>query len=115
MTAFHLKRGQSTEDLALRHLQTKGLELICRNFSSRLGELDLVMMDGNELVFVEVRYRKSSEFGSAVESVDFHKQSKLRKAAELFMQKMPDLEYVGCRFDVIGVTGKQVEWIRNAF
>lgn len=112
--------GKLAEDFAQQHLQRYGLRLLCRNWSCRSGELDLVMLDGDTVVFVEVRYRRHAAWGGALESVDMRKQQKLIKAAQLFLLKESRWAKHPCRFDVvaIGATGSDAEkanWIRNAF
>jgi len=112
--------GQLAEDFAQRHLQQQGLRLLCRNWSCRSGELDLVMLDGDTVVFVEVRYRRHAAWGGALESVDLRKQQKLIKAAQLFLQKESRWARHPCRFDVvaIGAAASEAEkpnWIQNAF
>ena len=111
--------GRSAETLALCHLSGKGLRLLERNWSCRSGELDLVMLDGDTVVFVEVRYRRHAAWGGAVESVDMRKQQKLIKAAQLFLQKESRWAKHPCRFDVVAIaaTGdnQDLNWIRNAF
>ena len=94
--------------------------MIDRNFRCRLGEIDLVMQDGECLVFVEVRYRKAHGFGSAATSVDVRKQRKLTRAARFFLSRHRRLANRPVRFDVIGidvVAGDElrIEWIRDAF
>src|SRR5690606_19781144 len=78
--------GREAEAYALRHLQEHGLTLITQNWSCRRGELDLVMLDGDTVVFVEVRYRRHAGWGGALESVDYRKQEKLTLAAQTFLQ-----------------------------
>jgi putative endonuclease len=111
--------GKLAEDLTLRHLETCGLSLICRNWSCRSGELDLVMLDGDTVVFVEVRYRRHAAWGGALESVDLRKQQKLIKAAQLFLLKESCWAKHPCRFDVVAMGsaegGAHPSWIRNAF
>ena len=111
--------GRSAETLALRHLCNSGLRLLARNWSCRSGELDLVMLDGDTVVFVEVRYRRHAAWGGAVESVDARKQQKLVRAAEHFLQKESRWARHPCRFDVIaiGSTAQRapLTWIRNPF
>ncbi|AGA87763.1 MAG: YraN family protein [Gammaproteobacteria bacterium HGW-Gammaproteobacteria-9] len=111
--------GRSAESLALHHLSSKGLRLLERNWSCRSGELDLVMLDGDTVVFVEVRYRRHTAWGGALESVDMRKQHKLIKTAQLFLQKESRWARSPCRFDVVAIaaTGKteDLNWIRNAF
>jgi putative endonuclease len=112
--------GQLAEDLAQRHLQTHGLRLLHRNWTCRSGELDLVMLDGDTVVFVEVRYRRHAAWGGALQSVDLRKQQKLIKAAQLFLLKESRWARHPCRFDVVAIeattgTAEQPNWIRNAF
>ena len=111
--------GRFAEDLALHHLCSDGLRLLERNWSCRSGELDLVMLDGDTVVFVEVRYRRHVAWGGALESVDRRKQHKLIKTAQLFLQKESRWASRPCRFDVVAIsaTGNNgaINWIRNAF
>jgi len=111
--------GQQAEDRAQAQLEQEGLRLLARNWSCRSGELDLVMLDGDTVVFVEVRYRRHAEWGGALESVDRRKQQKLIKTAQLFLQKESRWARHPCRFDVIAIdaaSGRQApNWIRNAF
>lgn len=110
-------RGRDAEDRACHYLQARGLQLLHRNYRSKRGEIDLILQDTDSLVFVEVRYRRQAGFGSAAESVDWRKQSKLIACARHFMQAHPDAARQPCRFDVISVNGlsHDIDWIRNAF
>ncbi|HYQ71849.1 MAG TPA: YraN family protein [Gammaproteobacteria bacterium] len=110
-------RGREAETLAWHYLQSRGLRLLQRNYRSRGGEIDLVLQDRDSLVFVEVRYRRGTRFGSGAESVDRHKQSKLVACARHYLQTYPSLARQPCRFDVVSVsgTGASIEWIRDAF
>lgn len=111
--------GSEAEDFACKYLQNQGLTLIERNFSSRRGELDLVMLETKQLVFIEVRYRKSNVYGSALESVNQKKINKLLTAAQFFLLKHTEYNQYAARFDVIGLSGSldnpQIDWIKNAF
>ena len=102
------------ESAALEFLQKRGLVLVARNFRCRTGEIDLVMMDGDTLVFVEVRARASPEMGSAAESITPAKRRRILSAARYYLMKhdaQPD-----CRFDAVLFEGKdEPEWIRGAF
>lgn len=115
----HLARGRSTEALAHDYLVRQGLRLLTQNWSCRSGELDLVMLDGDTVVFVEVRYRRHAAWGGAAASVDSRKQQKLIRAAELFLQKEARWARHPCRFDVIALDANEPitdqHWIRNAF
>ena len=110
-------QGTAAEDLALHYLEVRGLVLVTRNFRCRTGELDLIMRDGEQLVFVEVRSRRNSRYGTPAESVTRTKQQRLLRAAAFYLQRQHlDLP---CRFDVVAIlepSGEpQVEWIRDAF
>jgi putative endonuclease len=112
--------GNVAEQLAFRYLRDRGLAPVARNFRCRHGEIDLVMLDDECLVFVEVRYRSPGSFASAVMTVDRKKQSKLVRTAEMFLATRRGFSSHRARFDVIGVderrNGQQsVEWIRDAF
>ncbi len=111
--------GRQAEATALRHLKAQGLKEIETNFRCRMGEIDLVMKDGNCLVFAEVRFRKENRFASATASVDLHKQRKIIRAAAAFLGRHPQFSDCTVRFDVIGLdqSGDQtsLKWIRDAF
>ncbi|MBU0501111.1 MAG: YraN family protein [Gammaproteobacteria bacterium] len=111
------RTGREAEDLALAYLTGRGLRLIERNYSTRLGEIDLVMGDGDCLVFVEVRFRRPGRFGDAVESVGRRKQGRLLRVAEAFLLEHPVQARRPCRFDVVGMGADQgkIEWIQDAF
>lgn len=111
--------GQLWEDAALAHLRKAGLELVARNFHCRFGEIDLVMRDGNAVVFVEVRYRDDATRGGGTASVGPAKQRKLVQTAQIFLQAHAQYAALPCRFDVVGCSGTPqhpaLEWTRNAF
>lgn len=112
--------GREAETRALQHLQQQGLQLIAQNWLCKRGELDLVMLDGDTVVFVEVRYRRHSAWGGALESVDFRKQQKLVLAAQLFLQSETQWADAACRFDVVAIEGDPrggppLSWIKHAF
>lgn len=112
------KFGSVAEDLACNYLQANGLLLVERNFYCRLGEIDLIMRDRDDIVFVEVRSRKHHLADSdlnPIDSIDLYKQKKIVNSATFFLQKKRWLDKVNCRFDVIGIHNSQLEWIKNAF
>lgn len=96
-----------------------GLRLLERNFASRFGEIDLVMEDAGTLVFVEVRYRKSTLRGSGAETVTVQKQGRLSRTAGWYLVKHPARAEQYCRFDIVSIDSQQtdpcVNWIKNAF
>ena len=112
-------RGDAVETAALAFLQRHGLRLLARNAQARGGELDLVMLDGDAVVFVEVRYRATSAFGGGAASVDAGKRRKLVRAAQAYLLRYPQHAESPCRFDVIDASGDpgapQIEWLRDAF
>jgi putative endonuclease len=106
--------GGEMERLACAYLQGRGLRLLERNYRCRRGEIDLVMREAGTLVFVEVRFRASTGFGTPAETVDIFKQRKLAAAASHYLQHYPTNR--PCRFDVIALGGNnRVDWIRDAF
>lgn len=117
--AKHLKDGYWAEEHACKILRKKGLRLIERNYNCRFGEIDLVMQDGEYLVFVEVRLRKNTAYGAASETVDWRKQQKLRRTAEYYLLQRVGSVDTPCRFDIFAITGDpaaaETQWISNAF
>ncbi len=108
--------GTQAESLACVHLERAGLKLLTRNYRCPQGEIDLVMQERDSLVFVEVRYRRSSRFGSAAESVDTRKQARLQLAAAHYLSRHGGDR--ACRFDVVAISGgrpPEIEWLRDAF
>lgn len=118
LSKFSNKRSQGSiyEQKARVYLETQGLKFIAANQTFKCGELDLVMADGDTIVFVEVRQRKSSRFGSAVESIDYRKQQKWLNAANmwLFTKRNQSLDTAKCRFDVVAFEGDNPPlWLPN--
>jgi putative endonuclease len=111
--------GAQFEQRARRDLERAGLTLLSQNYTTRHGELDLVMRDGDTIVFVEVRYRRSASHGDAAASVTRSKQVKLILAAQHWLAAHPRQATAPCRFDVVSYDGvgeaiKQT-WLRGAF
>ncbi len=112
--------GFDAEQHAFDFLKRQRLVPVCRNFLCRLGEIDLIMLDGACLVFIEVRYRASNRVASARQTVDIHKQRKLIRTAALFIAKRSRFAHSTVRFDVIAIDaderdGQTLEWIKDAF
>ena len=114
-------KGSIAERAAARYLMSKGLKDLERNFRCKLGEIDLIMRDQDQLVFVEVRFRKSSRYGSAASTVDASKQRKLRATATYYL-KVRKLLQAPVRFDVLGMQPSpsapddyEYQWIKSAF
>ena len=112
--------GLNAEQTAYQHLIGRGLKPVRRNFRSRRGEIDLIMLDDACLVFVEVRYRTDTSFVPAAQTVDIHKQRKLASAAAMFLSMNPYFSEHVCRFDVLGIdrgaAGEiSIDWMQDAF
>ncbi len=132
LTSPKQRQGSRFEQQACEYLQTQGLRLVAQNWQQpKIGELDLVMIETSSawstLVFIEVRQRKSSNYGDAALSVTASKQRKVIKTAQSFLQQYPEYAHYDCRFDVIAYDtmsksnsrneqlDHQPEWIQNAF
>lgn len=110
------RQGYAAEQLALDYLLSRGLGLVARNWRVRSGEIDLVVADGAELVFVEVRQRSGTGWGGAAASVTAVKQTRVRRAAAAFLaSRFARRAWPAARFDVIAIDGARIEWIRGAF
>ena len=112
-------RHHWSEDIAAEFLQRQGLELLVTNYRNRTGEIDLIMIDDQTLVFVEVKQRRDGQFGRPEESVGMAKQAKLRRTAASYLQRHDRSQSWPCRFDVVAITGSPhapvCRWIQNAF
>ncbi|MGK8280606.1 YraN family protein [Enterobacter hormaechei] len=108
--------GDAWELKARRWLEGKELRFVAANVRGRGGEIDLIMKDGQTIVFVEVRFRQSSRFGGAAASVTLAKQQKLLQTAHLWLARHNgSFDTVDCRFDVVAFTGNAIDWLKNAF
>lgn len=112
-------RGAAVEAAARVHLSRAGLRDVAANANYRFGELDLVMLEGATLVFIEVRYRRDARFGGGAASVDIHKRRKLVQAAHAFLTNHPKHATAPCRFDVVEADGDpaspRLTWLKDAF
>jgi len=111
--------GAQWEKTAESFLRSHGLKLLQRNFISRFGEIDLIMEDEETVVFIEVKYRKSSQRGSGADAVTFHKQGRISRTAAWYLAKNPHRAGQYCRFDVISIQPQKgdrgISWIKSAF
>ncbi|AVE07234.1 YraN family protein [Pseudomonas palleroniana] len=112
--------GKDAELQALQYLQRQGLRLLAQNWLCKRGELDLVMLDGDTVVFVEVRYRKHAQWGGALASIDGRKRQKLILAAQVFLQTEHRWADSPCRFDVVAIESTplgpaDLNWLKDAF
>ena len=117
--AYRQRVGKWGEDQALAYLSSKGLCLIGRNVRTAHGEIDLIMADGEQLVFVEVKTRTSLDFGNPEESITSKKRARMVASVESYLQKSPE-NYQEWRIDVIAIYGMagdsapEIEWFENA-
>jgi len=103
-----LKKGKYFEDLACQYLTSLGYEILIRNFHCRYGEIDIVALEGETLVFVEV---KGTHTGlEPAERIDYKKLSKIYMCIDEFLKEYPARE---CRVDAIIIKGNQIEHLRN--
>jgi putative endonuclease len=126
------RSGNLAEQFASDYLKEQKLRIIDKNFLCKAGEIDIIALDpqANTLVFIEVRFRKNSHFGSALESVTYKKQQKIIRAAHYFLALNKQLQKHACRFDVVALENSdnkekkayqankacyKVEWIKDAF
>ena len=105
-------QGRDWEQTALRYLRRHGLVLVDANFTCKGGEIDLIMRDGEGLVFVEVRQRADRRHGGAAASITPAKIRRLIRAAQVYLQRLPTLP--PCRFDVVAIDGEELDWLRDA-
>ncbi len=110
--------GKQGEDLAVQFLKKKGYKILERNFHKRYAEIDIIAIDGDTLVFVEVKTRTSDEFGNPLEGIGPWKQKALKRAALFYKsihQELPE----GLRIDAVAVSLSparvvaQIELVKN--
>ena len=113
-----LPLGRRGERAAEKHLRRNGYRIVARNYRAAGAEIDLVAMDGETLVFVEVKTRRSREAGAPEEAVDERKQARMRRAAEIFATRYR-ADDITMRFDIVAVDASgerlEIELLRNAF
>jgi putative endonuclease len=119
MVAPHLLQGRKGERIACLYLLRQGFDILARRYRGRSGEVDIIAFEKDLLVFVEVKTRRSQEFGEPWEFVDWQKQQILRRTAEEFIADH-DLGQYTYRFDIVGVLAREksraeVALYRNAF
>ena len=113
------QQGADWEQTAESFLIAHGLKTVRRNYQVRSGEIDLVMLDKETLVFVEVRYRGNDGHGSGAESVTWTKQKRIIRAAQHYLQRYDRHQFLSCRFDVVSIGRKEgrvvLDWVQSAF
>jgi putative endonuclease len=113
-----IRTGKKGEDIAVTYLKSAGYRIIERNYKCLFGEIDIVAKDGNTVVFVEVKSRKSEEFGDPQVAVGLEKQKKISKISLNYLEEKK-IYPCNARFDVVAIkmlpSGNKVELIQNAF
>ena len=115
MTQNKRKIGAHYETLTADLLEKSGMTVLERNFRCRSGEIDIIAKDGNCLVFVEVKYRRTETAGSALDAIDRKKAARIRRAAAFYLSSRRYPENTLCRFDAAGIDGDRITYIKNAF
>ncbi len=109
------QRGTAFESLAADYLTDRGVQIICRNDRGKHGEIDLIGLDGEYLVFIEVKYRASGKMGSPLDAVDAGKRRRILETARHYLYENHYRTDAPVRFDCVGIAGKNIEWVKNAF
>jgi putative endonuclease len=109
------RQGNAFEKLAAEYLKEQGLKIIKLNFYCKMGEVDIIAMDGDYLVFIEVKYRKSSSKGSALSAVTFGKMKKISRVADFYMYSHKISGDTPVRFDVVAIEEGHLTHLKNAF
>lgn len=107
--------GQEKERLAENYLKERGVRILCRNFRCRQGEIDLIGADGAYLVFIEVKYRNSNRLENPFAAVGTAKQRKICRTADYYRLVKGVPADMPIRYDVVGICGEMIEWMKNAF
>jgi putative endonuclease len=114
------KKGEHYETLARQWLQTKGLNIVEQNYHCRFGEIDLIMLDQDYLCFIEVKFRRSNDFGGSAYSLPVSKQRKITRSALHYIEHHRVYRNHAMRFDALLIQGNdgdapRFNWIQNAF
>lgn len=107
--------GSKKEILAADYLKDNNISILEMNYRNRFGEIDIIARDGNTLVFVEVKYRKTASCGSPEEAVNYRKIRTICKVADYYRVVKNINPTMQCRFDVIAICGNTINWHQNAF
>lgn len=108
-------KGGSYEQKAADFLIARGYEILEMNFRCRMGEVDIIARDGDYLVFVEVKYRRSASRGLPMEAVGYAKQKKISSVASYYLMKHGYYDNTSVRFDVVAILGEEIRLFANAF
>ena len=107
------QKGAFYEDAAVKFLENNGVIILEKNYRCRLGEIDIIGIDNDALVFFEVKYRTGDMFGSPLEAIDVRKQRKIISVAKYYLAYKNNDKFI--RFDAIGIDREKIDWVKNAF
>lgn len=107
------KIGTTYEEIAANYLQERGVRIIAMNYRISAGEVDLIGEDKENIIFIEVKYRKTASYGEPWEAVSIHKQKKICKVARQYCYSKRIRKQV--RYDIISIRGEEITWFQNAF
>lgn len=110
------KIGNHYEDIAADYLKSRGYKILSRNYRNRYGEIDIIAMYEQTLVYCECKYRSGERYGDPIDAVDERKQKKICRTALYHYSKFGYDKNMPCRFDVIGIYGDDIiRHVENAF
>jgi len=106
--------GKKYESVVANYFKQKGYKILERNFSTKIGEIDLICQDGNFFVFIEVKYKSSAKFGRPIEMITKEKIRKIRQTAILYLKTKKLLD-ASVRFDAVEILDNEIRHIEDAF
>ena len=104
-----------SQQLVTEYLIDNNYVILERNYQTKTGEIDIIAKDDNCIVFIEVKFRSSSRYGSSLDAVNYRKQQTIRHVARIYLSTRYKSLDIPCRFDVIGMDGNNITHIKNAF
>ncbi len=107
--------GDYYESMAAEYLQHNGFQIIERNYKCKFGEIDIIAKKNNTISFIEVKYRKNTDFGYAIEAVSKEKQNRIRKTAAYYIKERKPEKNTAYSFDIVLIQGKIMEYYSNCF
>lgn len=106
--------GNIAEKITQNYLKEQGYKIVNTNYKNKIGEIDIIAKDNDVIVFVEIKYRKNTNFGLPREAVNLEKQRKIRMVATSYLNKY-NLHNNQCRFDVVEILGDEITLIKDCF
>lgn len=107
--------GARFEQLAAEYLRENGYQILERNFRCKLGEIDIIALHQDCLVFVEVKYRTKADCGHPTDAVHRQKQVRISNVASYYLYTHRQYADRNCRFDVVSIIGQEITLYQNAF